>query len=116
MRPDNFLLRRAAETNPTDVMTLAEITAAPAKRAAAIEWLGHRWINHDRHFLRSDDIQRHASTLEMLRPLWQRTRGVGDRSHGLNDLRQRMRLDAHYGRQNERDMAAFFTTDRSAVR
>ena len=98
MRPDNFLLRRAAETNPTDVMTLAEITAAPAKRAAAIEWLGHRWINHDRHFLRADDIIRHASALEMLRPLW-----------------QRMRMDAHYGRKNERDLA-FFTTDRSAVR
>lgn len=101
--------------NPTDLMTMREVSSAPAKRAAAIAWLGSQWVLHERHHYYRANVVDHASTLEMLRPLWQRTRGVGDRSQGLNDLRQRMRFDAHYARQNERDLA-FFTTDRSAVK
>lgn len=101
---------------PTDIITTQEETALPAKRAAAISWMHDRWLLHDRHFVSRARIKAHSSAVEMLRPLWQRKRGVEESPGTLDGLRQRMRFDAHYGRQNERDREQFFTTDRSAVK
>ena len=58
---------------PTDYVTAQEAAALEAKRRAALEYLGERWVLHPNYRPR---LPQHGSTLESMRPLWVRKRGV----------------------------------------